>query len=236
MWDSEEGNGYTFQSHNVSDFIFACDRALGTYKNKGKYLKLRENAFNSTMDGERVSKAWLKEFFRLRNKVYVEESIVRTALNNMRPWAPETFKPMSSFEEMFGIDLKLNFALDDIDFGAEEDKEVYEEEKASDGTVKKVVSHFEKGPSVADRFPHVFMMHNNGPRYTSVELCGSMDNWETRHQMNFDHFTNQWFITLHLLKGTYLYKYVVNKTNWIVNEKEPREKDTLGNINNILIL
>lgn len=43
---------------------------------------------------------------------------------------------------MFGIEKKLNFALDDIDFGAEEEKEVFEEEKI-DGSTKKVVSHFE---------------------------------------------------------------------------------------------
>lgn len=44
-WDKEEGNGYTFESHTIDDFIYACERALGTYKNKAKYLKLRENAF-----------------------------------------------------------------------------------------------------------------------------------------------------------------------------------------------
>jgi starch synthase len=71
-WDSETGNGYTFESHYVNDFIFACERALGTYKNKAKYLKLRQNAFDSTMDGERVSRAWLAEFFRLRGKVFVD--------------------------------------------------------------------------------------------------------------------------------------------------------------------
>lgn len=94
------------------------------------------------MDGEIVSKAWLKEFYRLRGKVYVEDSIIADALYKMKPWAPEIYKPLSSFEEMFGLDKKLNIALDDIDFGAEEEKEVHEEEKV-DGTVKKVVSHFE---------------------------------------------------------------------------------------------
>jgi len=43
---------------------------------------------------------------------------------------------------MFGIERKLNFALDDIDFGAEEEKEVFEEDKTT-GEKKKVVSHFE---------------------------------------------------------------------------------------------
>jgi len=236
MWDSEQGNGYTFQNHATSDFVFACERALGTFKNKAKYLRLRENAFNSTMDGEVVSKAWLKEFFRLKGKVYVEETIIREALNKMRVWAPETYTPMHSFEEMFGIDKKLNIAFDDIDFGAEEEKEVFEDEKQADGTAKKVVSHFEQGVKADDRFPHVFMMHNQGPRYQSVELCGSMDDWKVRHPMNFDHFTNQWFITLHLQRGKYLYKYVLNKTAWVVNEKESKEKDQLGNLNNVLVL
>ena len=36
-WDTEEGNGYTFENHTVNDFIFACQRALGTFKNKSKY-------------------------------------------------------------------------------------------------------------------------------------------------------------------------------------------------------
>ncbi len=76
-WDTEEGNGYCFESHNHNDFMFACDRAIGTYKNKSKYLRLRENAFTSTMDGEKVCRAWLAEFFRLRGKVFVDEQIIK---------------------------------------------------------------------------------------------------------------------------------------------------------------
>lgn len=66
---------------------------------------------------------------------------------------------MQSIEEMFGIDKKIDFTIDDIDFGAEEEKELFEEEKT--GSRQKVVSHFENPKD--DKFPHVFMMHNNGP-------------------------------------------------------------------------
>jgi len=52
--------------------MFACERAIGTFKSKPKYKKLRENAFKSTMDGSIVSKAWLTEFCRLRGKVFVD--------------------------------------------------------------------------------------------------------------------------------------------------------------------
>ncbi len=54
QWDSETGSGFTFESYKKEDFIFAIERALGVYKNKAKYLKLRQNAFNATMPGEIV--------------------------------------------------------------------------------------------------------------------------------------------------------------------------------------
>lgn len=47
---------------------------------------------------------------------------------------------------------------------------------------------------------------------------------------------NQWFVTLHLTKGNYYYKYILNGNNWVVNEKEPNEKDKAGNVNNVLDL
>lgn len=87
-WDTEEGNGYNFENHSMQDFMFACERAMGTFKNKSKYLKLRENAFNSTMDGEKVCRAWLTEFYRLRNKVFVEGKIIKTTLEELNPWSP----------------------------------------------------------------------------------------------------------------------------------------------------
>jgi len=54
--------------------------------------------------------------------------------------------------------------------------------------------------------------------------------------MNFDNYTNQWFITLHVSRGKYLYKYVVDGTKWVFNEKEPNAKDIQGNVNNVLDL
>jgi hypothetical protein len=51
--------------------------------------------------------------------------------------------------------------------------------------------------------------------------------------MNFDPFTNQWFITLHVKAGEeFLYKYIVNGDNWVVNDEEPKRKDADGNVNN----
>ena len=65
--------------------------------------------------------------------------------------------------------------------------------------------------------PHQFMLHNRGPRHRKVEICGSFDEWQVRHEMNFDPFTNQWFINLHLKTGEeFLYKYVINDSQWVL--------------------
>jgi 1,4-alpha-glucan branching enzyme len=49
-----------------------------------------------------------------------------------------------------------------------------------------------------------------------------MDEWQKRHDMQFDSFTNQWFLTIHLKSGMeYLYKYVIDDKHWVVNDEEP---------------
>jgi superoxide dismutase len=65
---------------------------------------------------------------------------------------------------------------------------------------------------------HVFTMHNNRPLIKMVELCGSFDGWKTRFPMQFDVYNKKWFTTMHLTRGKYLYKYLVNSINWVVNE------------------
>ena len=85
-----------------------------------------------------------------------------------------------------------------------------------------------------NKVPHQFSLHNRGPRHGRVQLCGSFDNWQVRHDLNFDPFTNQWFLTLHIKAGEeYLYKYITNDNNWIVNDEEPKKDDGAGNVNNV---
>ena len=94
-----------------------------------------------------------------------------------------------------------------------------------------IMSAFDKEDN--SKKPQVFMLHNRGPRYQMVQLCGSMDEWKIRHDMSFDSFTNQWFTTIHLkIEQEYLYKYVIDDKHWVVNDEEPQRKDTAGNINN----
>jgi len=55
----------------------AMERAMGTFQNKQKYFKLRDNAFKATMSGEIVCKAWLGEFYRLKGKKFYNQKIIK---------------------------------------------------------------------------------------------------------------------------------------------------------------
>lgn len=94
-WDNETGSGFTFESHTTGDFIFAMERAVGTFLNKQKYNKLRDNAFKATMDGEVVSKAWLNEFYRLRGKIFIDYTIVNKLTEKFEDWNVMDYQPIS---------------------------------------------------------------------------------------------------------------------------------------------
>lgn len=122
LWDSETGSGYTFESHCAGDMIAAMERAIGTFRNKPKYLKLRENARKATMDGEVVSKAWLAEFFRLKGKIFIDYTIIKNLESKFAPWQPTDYVPISIIQEIFGSDKKRQI-YQEIDFGAAEETE-----------------------------------------------------------------------------------------------------------------
>ena len=69
-YDTNTGNGFTFESHNAYELIQAISRSLGLFQNKEKYEICRKNAKNSAIDVADVSRAWCKEFCRLKNKIF----------------------------------------------------------------------------------------------------------------------------------------------------------------------
>lgn len=129
-------------------------RAIGIFNNKHKYEKLRVNAFNATMPGETVSKAWLTEFYRLKQKVYYEHEEMLKKQAKIESLKEEEYEPLNIFGQMFGDEFcKLN-QLDDIHFGAAEDT-------SSTKKARAVVSEFDKLQS--HRIAKTFMLHNRGP-------------------------------------------------------------------------
>ena len=69
-YDTNTGNGFTFESHNAYELIQAISRSLGLFQNKEKYEICRKNAKESAIDVADVSRAWCKEFCRLKNKIF----------------------------------------------------------------------------------------------------------------------------------------------------------------------
>jgi hypothetical protein len=76
------------------------------------------------MPGETVCKEWLKEFYRLRGKVYSDYDVMLEQQKSIAPWSADQYQPINIFEEMFGQEKKEMYELDDLDFGAEEEKDV----------------------------------------------------------------------------------------------------------------
>jgi starch synthase len=70
LWDNNTGNGLTFDYYNGRDLVSAMRRALNLFENKEKYEICRRNAFNSAIDVADVARAWCREFYRLKNKIY----------------------------------------------------------------------------------------------------------------------------------------------------------------------
>ena len=175
------------------------------------------------MPGETVSKAWLTEFYRLRQKTYYDHE---EFLNlKIEQWNESDYEPLNIFGQMFGEEFcKLN-QLDDIDFGAAD---------SSSKPTKQKISEFDKLQQ--HKVAKTFIMHNRGPQYKQVQICGSFDNWDKRHQMKFDPVTQQWFISLQLAKGDHFYKYVIEDTQWVVNAEEGQCRDNKGNLNNFITL
>jgi hypothetical protein len=207
-WDSEQGSGFCMEEHNHHELGMAVERAINTFKNKEKYYKLRENAFRATMDGEVVCKAWLGEFCRLTEKNFVDQRIIdETKKTFATPWSASYYQPISLIKEIFGSE-KRNELFCDIDQGAADKVENdpstdlsggegsrgqpqgAEQFASPDGLfeIDTIMSSFDKMDNA--KKPQVFMLHNRGPRYSKVQLCGSMDAWATRHEMQYDQFTN----------------------------------------------
>ena len=83
-YEDNSGNGITFDSHNHYDLIEAMKRAINLFNNKEKYEICKNNAFNSVIDSKDVAKAWCKELFRLKRKIFFNvKEVGNTPVNNI---------------------------------------------------------------------------------------------------------------------------------------------------------
>ncbi len=186
-WDTNEGNGFVFESYTQGDFIYAMERAIGTFYNAEKYKALREYSRKSTMDGARVTREWAKEFYRLRGKMFIDQDLEqKEAEKVVAVWDFSKFN--DSYVDEF---VYRNF----IASNPEEEEETKEYVPISE-----LLKRGSKNAVVAT----TFKISLGSRQAHRVQLSGSFDLWKVIHNMNYDSYTNCWFLTLHLKKGKYL--------------------------------
>jgi glycogen synthase len=214
---TEEGCGFTFESYEVADFIFAIERALEIYKDSANYGKLRANAAKAVMDGATVSRAWNREFYRLKSKLYFEPKERKQFNDKLRsvPWSSADYDSSLPANKIKQSAIK----------------------RTPSGTLLHDSVFAQRVVPTEDTKRHVlFRYQAPGLRLKSVQLTGSFDNWQIRHPLIFDHTGNMWHVTLQLAKGDYSYKFIVDGVHWVVSYDHPTGKDSSGNTNNIMVV
>lgn len=182
-WDTNKGNGFLFETYNRGDFIYSIERAIGTYIQKDKYKILRKNAFDATMDGATVTREWCKEFYRLRGKFFTEPCTAAEVAKIPADWDYAKFNDSYLDEYIYRTYICVN------------------EPHPEDMKFESLSELIKKN---SDSRPVTFQM-NMGTRHVGqVQVAGTFDGWKSRNQLNYDSYTNTWFLTLHLKKGKYL--------------------------------
>ena len=213
QWNTGTGNGLTFDNHNYKDLMGAMQRSLDLFKNKEKYEICRKNAMNSAIDVADVSRAWCKEFYRLKGKTFFNYQEVKNVdLTDLPNFNPEKVKSAFSFNA------KNNQNISNTRYGS-----------MNNGNVNLYANAAEPDPRVRVNFSYKF--DNRKPN--SVLISGSFDKWQVKHPLAYDEILDKWGVTLKLKKGSYQYKYIVDG-NWQINPKERSVKGQDGIENNVI--
>eukprot|EP00826_Nyctotherus_ovalis_P009880 TRINITY_DN12619_c0_g1_i2.p1 TRINITY_DN12619_c0_g1~~TRINITY_DN12619_c0_g1_i2.p1 ORF type:complete len:368 (-),score=113.95 TRINITY_DN12619_c0_g1_i2:174-1277(-) len=209
--DSKEGNGMIFEHYNRENLLSALERAIKVFGNKEDYAVLRKNAFESTMDGGRVAEEWCKEFYRLRGKFFTAQC--------------ETEKVPSEWDCEKYNEKRLNEYIYESFINPNKEPDI--ENKLA--PLSELVNRQNNTRMV------IFKIGMKNRKIGTVELCGSFNDWATRFRMSYDNLADTWFITMHLQKGRYAYKYVVDG-QWVCNESEKMVKGDKGETNNEIVV
>ena len=204
-WDNNSGNGLTFDNYNGRDLVGAMRRAIDLFKNKEKYEICRKNAFNSAIDVADVSRAWCREFYRLKNKIYFNVKEVKNSAINNTSFNPE--------------EARMNYLQ-----GPHPD---YQNRSNSQYMYS---NNPNMDPNVAN-ITFSYKFNNRNPK--SVFISGSFDNWKEKHPLTYNQTMGKWACTLKLKKGKYLYKYIIDG-NWEINPNELSERGNDGITNNVI--
>ncbi len=207
-WDNNSGNGLTFDYYNGRDLVEAMKRALNLFRNKEKYEICRKNAFNSAIDVADVSRAWCREFYRLKNKIYFNvKEAKNNAINSTTNFNPE--------------EAKMNYLPD-------------YQNRTSSNIPQYIYNNSGGASGMYSNEPNItfsYKFNNRNPK--TVFVSGSFDDWKEKHPLTYNPTMGKWTCTLKVKKGKYFYKYIIDGS-WEINPNEQSVRGNDGIINNVI--
>ncbi len=239
------GNGITFDYYNVNEFLQAFMRSLNIFNNKEKYQICCENAKKSVIDVSEVSKAWCKEFCILKHKLFFDNSKIQDTSMSEIPdnllikdyGVESTFNVRNNFvpgkkrrSNFFGVDSFQSKNLFNNKFDFNKDNE--NENNNDNRNIEKTGHNYIQDDEVVKKFTYNYI-NNVQPKV--VEISGSFDNWKKKHRLIHYPREKKWEISIKLKKGKHLYKYIIDG-DWQINPREPSEKGDDGIVNNVINL
>lgn len=178
---TKKGNGFSFEDHKAGDLIYAIERAMNIYKSKEDMKQLRKNAFESVIDVSEVSRAWLKEMYRICGKSFIDPDMIRGHKKNIvKDWDPAKYKEGLTIRRLEQEAQDEQARLKGIKYQA-----LYMKAR---GDAKKVTFNYQT---------------TQLPRPKSVSVVGNFDDWKSLYPMHFDPLLNKWNLTLNLQPGEY---------------------------------
>ena len=217
-WDNNTGNGLTFDNYNCNDLLNAIKRSFGLFKNSEKYEICRKNAFNSAIDVADVSRAWCKEFYRLKNKIFFNYYKVKnTDLSSLSEFNPEINNKFLNFISSERFDYRNGGNYKNF---SQFNKNINDKSQNMLNGIEPKVSHI-----------FIYKFKNNRPN--SVLICGSFDKWQVKHPLSYDSVEDCWKISLNLKRGKHYFKFIVDGT-WQINPNEQNERGSDGITNNFI--
>ena len=234
-YQTNHGNGIMFDYYNINDFTDAFLRSVNLFNNKEKYDICCKNAKNSVIDISEVSKAYCKEFCKLKHKIFFDNSKIKdlTMSNISENMLVKDYKIAQSSNNVkdnlipgAGRKRKSNFfGLDS--FQSKNLLSKFEEKNKNEN-----VNNYLKEDEVIHKFVYHYL-NNYQPKV--VEISGSFDNWKKRHRLIHYPREKKWEIAKKVKKGKNLYKYIIDG-DWQINPREPSEKGDDGIVNNVITL
>ena len=233
-YQTNNGNGIIFDYYNINDFTDAFFRSINLFNNKEKYDKCCENAKKSAIDISEVSKAWCKDFCKLKHKIFfdnykIKDLYMSTINDNMLVKDFRITQTSTNVREVFNPNANKKRKSNFFAMDAFQSKDLLSKFEANNNLNGKI-NNLLQSDEVVHKFVYNYL---NDYQPKVVEVSGSFDGWKKRYRLIHYPRERKWEISIKIKKGKHLYKYIIDN-NWQINPREPSEAGSDGIVNNVI--